>query len=136
MKNILIIDDDTSLCLLLDKVLSNKYTINCCSNAMDAMCWLTDGNQPDLIVTDIIMPSVTGLELLEQLRGSGLFKSIPVIVLSGLHDPEKKRQSLELGADAFLSKPFTPEKLIEAIDLVLDERKQLASLTLNNNLYV
>lgn len=133
MKSILIIDDDLSLCLLLEKVLSKKYSVNCCNNAMDALCWLTEGNQPDLIVTDIIMPSITGIELLEQLRESGLFKSIPVIVLSGLDDPEKKRRSIDLGADAFLLKPFTPEMLVETIDELLEGKSQIESLTLKNN---
>lgn len=135
MKSILIIDDDTSLCLLLENVLNKKYSVSWCNNAMDALCWLTEGNFPDLIVTDIIMPSITGIELLQQLRESGLFKSIPVIILSGLDDPEKKRESFELGADSFLMKPFTPEMLMETIDRVLDEKDQVAPLTLNNNLY-
>jgi len=135
-QTILIIDDDHSLCLLLDKILSDKYSVYSCSNAMDALCWLTEGNLPDLIVTDIMMPSLTGIELLEKLRESGLFRSIPVIVLSGLDDPEKERRSIELGANSFLHKPFTPDALMEAVDKIMNCKESEQPITLNDNLYV
>lgn len=135
-KNILIIDDDSSVCLLLERILSEKYTVNCCNNAMDALCWLTEGNFPDLIVTDIIMPALTGIELLEKLRESGLFRGIPVVILSGLDDPDKKRRSVELGANSFLRKPFTPEALLETIHNVMECRNDEKPIKLNDEQYV
>lgn len=135
MKNILTIDDDHSLCLLLEKMLSEKYAVYSCNSAMDALCWLTEGNLPDVIITDVMMPSLTGIELLEKLKESALFKSIPVIILSGLDDPENRQKSLELGAHAFLLKPFSPESLLNAIDELMPEDENEPITNLNNNLY-
>ncbi len=60
------------------------------------------------------MPSLDGIELLENLRNSGLFRNIPVIMLSGFEDSEKR--CLELGAFAYLVKPFEPRKFLGEVD--------------------
>ncbi|HTH57939.1 MAG TPA: response regulator [Cyclobacteriaceae bacterium] len=134
-QQILIIDDDPAISFLLNKILSDRYTVYSCNNAMDALCWLTEGNLPDLIVTDLVMPSLTGIELLEQLHESGMFKGIPVIILSGLADPEKEKRSIELGVNSFLRKPFTPDSLLEAIDKIMECKDGERPIKLNDKLY-
>lgn len=114
MKKILVIEDDTPLCWLLEKILAPHFEVIIMSNGLDAWCWLTEGNYPDLIVSDIKMPSLDGVELLEYLRNSGLFKDIPVIMLSGYEDAEKRKQCLDLGAFKYLVKPFEPQVLLES----------------------
>ena len=83
---------------------------------MDAWTWLSDGNYPDLIVSDIKMPMVDGIELLENLSTSGLFKNIPVVVLTGLYDHQARERCLEFGAIAYLIKPFAPQTLLRTIE--------------------
>jgi CheY-like chemotaxis protein len=61
------------------------------------------------------MPQLTGLELLEQIRCSGLFQDIPVILLSGHHALDVKQRCLDAGADQYLIKPFNPDSVIHAI---------------------
>ena len=80
---VLIIEDDSPLCWLLEKILHNKYEVIIMNNGMEAWSWLSDRNIPDLIISDIKMPSLDGIELLENLSISGLFKNIPVIMCSG-----------------------------------------------------
>jgi two-component system chemotaxis response regulator CheY len=123
MKNILIIEDDSSLCMLLDHILRKTYKVNTVTNGMDAICALTDGNYPDVIISDMMMPSMDGLELLENLKFNGLFRDIPVVILSGMQDPFRKRRCEELGVHAFVSKPFKPKSLIDIIENAIGKGK-------------
>lgn len=123
MKKILVIEDDTPLCWLLEKILAPQYEVIIMNNGLDAWCWLTEGNYPDLIISDIKMPSLDGVELLENLSNSGLFKGIPVIMLSGHEDAAKRKECLDLGAFKYLVKPFEPRLLLESVDQALSTKK-------------
>lgn len=124
MKKVLVIEDDTPLCWLLEKILGKQYQVNIMNNGLEAWCWLTEGNYPDLIISDIKMPSLDGLELLENLSSSGLFRDIPVIMLSAYEDSAKRKKCLELGAYAYLVKPFEPQLLLETVEKSLTSSNQ------------
>ncbi len=124
MKKVLVIEDDSPLCWLLEKILHNKYEVIIMNNGMEALSWLSDRNIPDLIISDIKMPSLDGIELLENLSSSGLFKNIPVIMLSGFEDSAKRKQCLELGAFNYLVKPFEPQALLDEVQRALDPKRQ------------
>lgn len=119
MKKVLIIEDDVPLCWLLEKILQKKYEVSIMNDGMEAWAWLSDGHIPDLIISDLKMPSLDGLELLENLSTSGLFKNIPVIILSGFEDNAKRKQCLDLGAFTYLVKPFEPQALLAEVDRAL-----------------
>src|SRR5688572_11060663 len=125
MKKVLVIEDDEPLCILLAKILSKQYQVVIMNNGLEAWGWLTDGNRPDAIVSDINMPLLDGFELLEHLSNSGLFKDIPVIMLSGVKDAIKRDECLRLGAQAFLQKPFEPRILLETIGSILNPNKKV-----------
>ena len=74
------------------------------------------------------MPSMDGVELLEYLGNSGLFKTIPVIVLSGDDDPVKRLQCLELGAFTYFVKPFEPQAFLNEVDRALTANVQTVSV--------
>lgn len=114
MKKVLVIEDDEPLCWLLEKILRGKYEVIVMNDGMEAWSWLTDGNECDLIVTDIKMPSLDGIELLENLSNSGLFRNIPVIILSGYDD--LRNQCMERGAFNYLVKPFEPRQFLGEVD--------------------
>lgn len=124
MKKVLVIEDDSPLCWLLEKILGNTYDVMIMNNGLEAWCWLSEGNHPDLIISDIKMPSLDGIELLENLSNSGLFKDIPVIILSGFEDAAKRKQCLELGAREYLVKPFEPQQLLEIVGRALNSKQQ------------
>ena len=101
-------------------------------NGMEAMEWLMDGNHPNLIVSDLNMPLLDGIELLQNIRASGFLKNIPVIIVSCDYDPEKKRQCMLLGAYRYVMKPFNPDLLVKEIGrvLLIENMPKSASITL------
>ncbi len=118
MKKVLVIEDDESLCWLLEKILTGKYEPIIMRNGLEALAWLSESHRPSLIISDIHMPALDGIELLETLRSSGLFRDIPVIILSASDEPDKRKKCLDLGASNYIIKPFEPQLLIEEIENV------------------
>ncbi len=123
-KKVLVVDDDSTMSLLLKKmlhhelakILPNEYEVTTRSNGMEAWLWLSEGNTPDLIIEDVDMPLMNGIEFLENLRISGLYKNIPVLVLSGSDNTSIRKQCLNLGAFAYIVKPFQPQQLMGEIN--------------------
>ena len=117
MNKVLVIEDDAPLCWLLEKILRGKYEVIVMNNGLEAWSWLSDGNSCDLIISDVKMPSLNGIELLENLSNSGLFRNIPVIMLSGLED--SREECLNMGAFAYLVKPFEPQRFLSEVNRAL-----------------
>lgn len=115
MKKVLVIEDDEPLCWLLEKILGQTYEVFIMHDGMEALSWLSSGNTPDLIISDIRMPSLDGVQLLENLKQSGLYKDIPVIVLSSFEDPRKRKECMDLGATDYFIKPFEPQHLVSRV---------------------
>lgn len=118
-KSILIIDDEKSIRLLLHNFLSKTYDVSTRENGLDGLNWMQDGHMPDLIVADIQMPEMDGYEFIGQIRSSGFFKDIPMIMLSSIDSSQEKVKCLKLGANDYLVKPFNPEELAIRIELLL-----------------
>lgn len=115
MKKVLVIEDDEPLCWLLEKILGKKYEVFIMNDGMEALSWLSSGNTADLIISDIRMPSLDGVQLLENLKQSGLYRDIPVIILSSFEDPRKRKECLDLGAVDYFIKPFEPQHLVSRV---------------------
>ncbi len=122
MNRVLVIEDDVPLCWLLERILRGKYEVIVMNNGLEAWSWLSDGHGCDLIISDVKMPSLDGIELLENLSNSGLFRNIPVIMLSGFEDSQKR--CMELGAFAYLVKPFEPRKFLSEVDRAIAHRNE------------
>ncbi|WP_170148058.1 response regulator [Marinoscillum furvescens] len=118
---ILIVEDDTALCALLTTYLEPVYQVHAVHNSMDAWDWLSAGNFPNLILTDFKMPFVNGMELTENLRTSGLFRDIPIVVLTGSSDPDLEEHAQIWNIERIVAKPFNPEELLETIDQTLNQ---------------
>jgi CheY-like chemotaxis protein len=80
---------------------------------------------PDLIITDIMMPVMDGYQLCRSIRESEMLCHIPVIMVTAKVNPEDKLKGLELGADAYLEKPFNPEELSLRVEKLLQQREML-----------
>jgi|SRR5690606_32805192 len=119
-KQILAVDDDSSIRELLEFLLRNNYNVVTKKDGMEAMMWLSEGNIPDLIITDIDMPRLNGYEFFKNVRGSGFYRDIPIMVISGLENSKFIITCLQQGADDYILKPFNPESLYAKIERVLN----------------
>jgi two-component system chemotaxis response regulator CheY len=84
------------------------------ANGFDALKLLPT-QEFSLIITDINMPDINGLELISFVRNDPRFKAIPLIIISTERSEEDKKRGMNIGADAYLTKPFTPEQVQETI---------------------
>jgi DNA-binding response OmpR family regulator len=116
---ILIIEDDAYMQLILSEFLNPQYEIETFNNVFDALKYLQNGNMPNLIISDLNTPQISGLELIEQLKASSFFKTIPIIIISGDDSSDKRIQCLNTGADDYIVKPFNPAELEARIRVVL-----------------
>lgn len=121
-KKILVIDDELSIRMLLENYLSKTYNVVTKSDGMEGFAWLEQGNMPDLIVADIQMPNMDGYSFIQNIRASGFFKEIPLIMLSGIESSQEKVKCLKLGANDYMIKPFNPEELSIRIELLIARR--------------
>jgi len=124
MKKILLIEDDPLLCWLLEKILTKKYDVTVMNDGKEAWSWLTSNNIPDIIVTDLKMPSLGGMELLENVTSDETLKSIPIIIHSGYEEAGKRKKCLDLGAFSYLVKPFEPEYLVSEVERAIESRNE------------
>lgn len=115
MKQILIVDDDCELCELLAEYLSSeKFIPTSVHNGKLGLETALTGKF-DLIILDIMLPKMSGLEVLKQFRASS---NVPVIMLTARGDEADRILGLELGADDYLPKPFSPRELVARIRAV------------------
>ncbi len=118
-KKILIVDDDQFMReLLIEKLTGLGYDVFSVSESILALTTIKE-NKPDLILLDILLPGLSGLETLNVLRADDESLKIPVILISRLDEPELIRTAKRLGADDYLVKPFTAEILIEKVKALL-----------------
>jgi DNA-binding response OmpR family regulator len=116
MTRILVVDDDPKVCETLDRYLSHAgYTT---MSALDGRRALEAVRTfaPDLIVLDVMLPVVDGLEICRTLRAES---SVPIILLTARSTERDKLAGLELGADDYLTKPFSPRELVARVQAVL-----------------
>ncbi len=107
-KTILVVDDDESLVALISFLLRDqRMTVLRGKDGIDAFM-LTSLHEPSLVLIDLCLPAITGLEVIQQLRHDPAF-AVPVVAMSG--DPKLLGLALAAGADAVLAKPFTRETL-------------------------
>lgn len=114
-KKILAIDDEKSIRFIIENTFNKDFEVKTLNNGMDALFYLQSGNLPDIIICDLEMPVLNGLEFLRRIRESGFFEEIPVIMLSGKEESADKIKCFEMGADDYVLKPFNPKELIARI---------------------
>jgi CheY-like chemotaxis protein len=111
-KTILVVDDSVVIRKMVEIALENEnYNIITVANGKDAFSYL-DEQDPDLVILDIMLPDVNGLDILKTIKAS---KEIPVVMLSAKDTPKETNKAKELGANDFIPKPFRDEDLIKKI---------------------
>ena len=116
MKKILIVEDEQALEKTLGEILTQEgYKVIAASDGEMGLTLAQDSN-PDLVLLDLILPKMSGFEVLKQLKGNNLTKDIPVIVLTNLESVEEVDKAVSLGATTYLVKSqYSLEELVSKI---------------------
>lgn len=112
---ILVIDDNQDMRLYLKHILSDHWDVQLAVNGAVALEMIAI-DKPDLILTDIMMPKIDGLQLIKAIRCDDKYKAIPIILLSARAAEESRIEGLEQGADDYLTKPFSAKELIAHVN--------------------
>ena len=119
MPTVLVVDDEVGALTLVAIMLERTgLDILKAQNAKIAL-EILETNHPDLMVTDIMMPGMDGIELCRTVRANPRFKNLPIILLSARRDPESVKSGLEAGADDYLQKPVLHRTLVAKIQKAL-----------------
>jgi len=134
---ILLIDDDAGVRSYVKHLLLNDYIVYEASNAEAGFDTVLE-HEPDIIVCDVVMQGMSGVEFCSKIKDSSSFSHIPVILLTGSSSPEIKLKGIECGADDYITKPFENELLVARIKSLLKGRDTLKNyffneITLKNN---
>ena len=122
---IFILDDEPDVVGLLRIILEKEgFEVECETDARGGLSRLLD-QPPDLLVLDLMMPGVDGFEVLKLLRQDFVRPRFPILILSARTGTEDKIQSLQLGADGYLCKPFSPRHLIEEVRRLVGDGEEI-----------
>ena len=120
-KCILIVDDSETVRQVLKLALGNAgYQVVEAEDGFDALAKLS-GAQIDMLITDLNMPNMDGLELIKKVRDEGKHRFTPIVMLTTESSEEKKKAGREAGASGWIVKPFKPEQLLKVVKMVLGE---------------
>lgn len=122
LMKILVVEDDPLMLKLLEQTLIGEgFEVSANLDFKSAIAQMNIFD-PDLIITDIIMPSASGFEIISVVKSSG--RPIPVLVISAIDEESTVYESLSLGASDFIIKPFTPVELLERISNLLSQKRK------------
>lgn len=121
---ILVAEDNPEMLSFVSRQLSHEYTVLTAANGEEALRVL-DENFVNLIVSDVVMPLMDGFELCKTVKSKLDYSHIPIILLTAKTNIQSKVEGLELGADAYIEKPFSPEYLQAAISSLIRNREKL-----------
>ena len=123
MYKVLIVEDNPELLMLMRHVLKAHYRVFIAQNGKQALD-LVYRKELDLIVSDVMMPEMDGLELTKAIKGDEDYKHLPVILLTAKTQEEDEQEALRIGADEYLTKPFRLSDLKLRIDNIIENRKR------------
>jgi DNA-binding response OmpR family regulator len=123
MTSVLVVDDDPDVCdLVTYKLEQSGFEVRRASDG-DAALREVARRIPDLVLLDIMMPGISGLEVLERLRSDQATAVIPVVMLTAKAQENDVERGFQLGADDYVVKPFSPRELVRRVTAVLSRRQ-------------
>jgi DNA-binding response OmpR family regulator len=132
-KNILIVEDDADIRFLVKDILKDEYTIYEACDGNRAL-ELIDKIIPDLVICDVMMPGMSGLELCNRMKNAPATCQVPIVMLSARGSENHHMEGYEVGADAYIAKPFHTSHLKLRIRKLLEYRQKLLDLFMNNGI--
>lgn len=121
---IMIVEDDASMLWFLTELFSGKYNITSVNDPARVMQML-EVNQPNLIISDIVMPGLDGITLTRQIKSDKILNHIPLILLSSKTDSKDQVRGIEAGAEFYITKPFNVDYLERVVDRLLQRKEEL-----------
>lgn len=121
---VLVIEDNSDIAAYIGSHLMDRYAVSYADNGVEGMKKAYD-LVPDLIITDLMMPGMDGLEVCRELRGNEVTDHIPIIVVTARITEEERIRGLEAGADAYLAKPFNTDELRTRVEKLLERNHRL-----------
>ncbi|HEY5393187.1 MAG TPA: response regulator, partial [Hanamia sp.] len=128
--SLLIVDDDEQLLQYIRQVFEDKFVIFEANNGNEALA-LAKKNTPDIIISDISMPGMNGIELCKNIKSIPSLSHLPIILLTGSSSNEKQLKSIEKGADEYITKPFEKEFLVAKVLNIVKSRDVLKNYFYN-----
>ena len=110
--HVLVADDEPHIGRIIKmKLEQGPFRVSLAYDGQEALDFVMGDEHPDLVVLDLMMPRLSGLDVLARIREQEKFKSLPCIILTAGGDAKHERDALALGATQFITKPFSPKKL-------------------------
>ena len=122
---VLIVEDNAELRVYMYNNLVNRFEVKDAANGKEALNLMSDSWMPDVIVTDLMMPEMNGIELINHIRNDFNTSHIPIIMFTAKHESDTHLKAMRYGADGYMTKPFTMELLVARIDNLLDSRRRI-----------
>lgn len=132
---ILVVDDAPENLSLISSLLRDTYKVKVANSGEKALRHVQGEPRPDLILLDIMMPGLTGYEVISQLKSDPATRNIPVIFLTAMSDAEDEKKGLELGAADYITKPISPPILLARVKTQI-ENKAVADFLRDQNHYL
>ena len=123
----LIVEDNSDICRYIADSFSDEFEIITAENGRDGLK-ATFSHMPDIIISDIMMPYMSGTEMCKRIKSDIRTSHIPVILLTAKESMESKEEGYESGADSFITKPFVRSLIASRVDNLLRQRKKLAQI--------
>ena len=115
-KRVLIIEDEPNIVESLRFILNHAgYEVDAVSDGAQALTLLKD-NPPAVAILDVMLPSLNGFEVLKSIRATPLLAALPVLMLTAKGQSQDRRMAEDIGADAFVTKPFSNQHIVETVD--------------------
>jgi len=122
--NVLIVDDSSSMRAVIKKIIKvSRFDVGEYWEAADGEQAMTvlGNNWVDLVLTDINMPNMNGLELITEMKKDHLLSSIPIVVITTEGSEKRVQESMEMGASGYIKKPFQPEEVMMILTGIMGE---------------
>ena len=121
---VMVIDDDDDVRTLIESQLGKYFTVSTASNGAEGLEKLAE-DQPDIVVCDVMMPEMDGFEFTKRLKNDFNISHIPVILLTAYSSEEHQLKGIQLGADSYITKPFSVQYLLARVVKLIEQREKL-----------
>lgn len=125
--HVLIVDDDQDIAKYIQQELSDRYHCSVCKNGKEALEYVLK-NPTHLVISDVLMPEMSGIELTKRMKANVNINHIPIVLVTALNDTQSNVEGLNVGAAAYLTKPFDVTLLKTTVDNIIKSRQRLKNV--------